>query len=43
MCCMFNYAYSFNRDLSKWKIKDNCDIINIFYGCPIKEEYKPKF
>ena len=36
------YESEFNQDISKWKINKNCDITGIFYGCPIKEEYKPK-
>ena len=38
---MFFYATSFNQDLSKWDLKGK-DKIEIFYGCPIKKEYKPK-
>ena len=38
---MFFYAASFNQDLSKWDLKGK-DKIEIFYGCPIKKEYKPK-
>ena len=38
---MFAYATSFNQDLSKWDLKGkNKD--EIFDGCPIKDEYKPK-
>ena len=38
---MFSYATSFNQDLSKWDLKGkNKD--EIFDGCPIKDEYKPK-
>ena len=38
---MFFYATSFNQDLSKWDLKGK-DKIEIFYGCPIKNKYKPK-
>ena len=38
---MFFYASSFNQDLSEWDLKGK-DKIEIFYGCPIKDEYKPK-
>ena len=38
---MFYNATSFNQDLSKWDLKGK-DKIEIFYGCPIKKEYKPK-
>ena len=38
---MFSNATSFNQDLSKWDLKGkNKD--EIFDGCPIKDEYKPK-
>ena len=32
----------FNQDISNWKINKNCDIDDMFFDCPIKEEYKPK-
>ena len=38
---MFYNATSFKQDLSKWDLKGK-DKIEIFYGCPIKKEYKPK-
>ena len=38
---MFYNATSFNQDLSKWDLKGK-DKIEIFYGCPIKNKYKPK-
>ena len=31
----------FNRDISNWKIKPDCRTSDIFYKCPIKDEYKP--
>ena len=42
MSYMF-FGSKFNRDLSKWiiKIKD-CNTEDMFKGCPIKDEYKPK-
>ena len=41
MSYMFSGATSFNQDLSKWDLKGK-EKDNIFYGCPIKDEYKPK-
>jgi surface protein len=41
MDCMFNYAESFNQNLSKWDLNGK-DTTDMFYGCPIKDEYKPK-
>ena len=38
---MFCNATSFNQDLSKWDLKGKKKT-KIFYGCPIKKEYKPK-
>ena len=38
---MFAYASSFNQDLSKWDLKGKKKT-EIFKGCPIKDEYKPK-
>ena len=38
---MFYNATSFKQDLSKWDLKGK-DKIEIFYGCPIKNKYKPK-
>jgi hypothetical protein len=39
---MFCWADSFKQDLSNWKLKDTCETNDIFFVCPIKEEYKPK-
>ena len=41
MSSMFAYATSFNQDLSKWDLKGKKKT-EIFYDCPIKDEYKPK-
>ena len=41
MSCMFKDSV-FTGDISEWKINKNCDTAGMFYGCPIKEEYKPK-
>ena len=41
MNSMFYNATSFNQDLSKWDLKGKKKT-KIFYGCPIKKEYKPK-
>ena len=41
MSYMFYGAASFNQDLSEWDLKGK-EKDNIFYGCPIKKEYKPK-
>ena len=38
---MFSGATSFNQDLSKWDLKGKKKT-EIFKGCPIKDEYKPK-
>ena len=34
---------SFNQDISKWNVKNVKTCERIFEGCPIKEEFKPKF
>ena len=41
MSGMFYCAKSFNQDLSEWDLKGK-NITEIFDGCPIKDEYKPK-
>ena len=33
----------FNKDISNWDVTNVFDKEDIFWGCPIKEEYKPKF
>ena len=42
MSYMFWCCSSFNQDISNWDVSN---VINglMFYNCPIKEEYKPKF
>ena len=32
----------FNKDISNWKIRPDCATYNTFFGCKIKEKYKPK-
>ena len=41
MSCMFKDAV-FDGDISDWNINKDCDTAGMFYGCPIKEEHKPK-
>ena len=41
MSAMFAYS-KFNGDISKWKINKDCKRTDMFYECPIKEEFKPK-
>ena len=38
---MFFSASSFDQDLSEWDLKGK-EKDDIFDGCPIKDEYKPK-
>ena len=33
----------FNSDISNWDVSNVTNNIDIFYNCPIKEKYKPKF
>ena len=33
----------FNGDISQWDVSNVTDMDSMFTGCPIKEEYKPKF
>ena len=40
---MFYNCKKFNQDLSKWNVYYNVKNISMFDGCPIKNEYKPKF
>ena len=41
VCCMFAFS-SFNQDISNWNIRKDCDTREMFYNCPIKEEFKPE-
>ena len=39
-----DYDFSkFNGDISEWDVSNVKNYYNIFYRCPIKDEYKPKF
>ena len=42
MSAMFANS-KFNKDISSWDISNVIYNEDIFYKCPIKEEYKPKF
>lgn len=33
---------NFKKDISSWKINPKCETIDMFYKCPIIDEYKPK-
>ena len=43
MANMFYNCQKFNQDLSGWNVNNVKDCSWIFSGCPIKEEFKPKF
>ena len=46
MSNIFAGAASFNQDISNWNLKSinsEVSVTNAFGGCPIKQEYKPKF
>ena len=43
MSFMFGNCESFNQDISKWNVLNVTNARSMFYNCPIKEEYKPKF
>ena len=40
---MFYRCESFNQDLSNWDVLSVKNNLFMFDGCPIKDEYKPKF
>ena len=42
MTHMFRMS-KFNNDISKWNVSNVTNSANIFYKCPIKEKYQPKF
>jgi len=42
MSHMFNYAESFNQDISGWDTSNVTNKINMFANCPIEEKNKPK-
>ena len=39
---MFGHS-KFNGDISNWDVSNVTNNTDIFYKCPIKEKYKPKF
>ena len=39
---MFTYNEAFDQDISGWKINPECKTENMFSGCFIRDEYKPK-
>ena len=41
MAWMF-YDSKFTGDISNWKINEDCNIYNMFVGCKISKEHKPK-
>ena len=43
MAQMFRECRSFNQDISNWDVSEVRQHVYMFEGCPIKEEYKPKF
>ena len=42
MQAMFTYNEAFDQDISGWKINPECRTENMFNGCSIRDEYKPK-
>lgn len=40
---MFESASSFNQDISNWNVEKVENKLDVFSGCPIRLEYKPKF
>ena len=43
MAHMFSCAKSFNQDLRKWNVRNVIHNVHIFFNCPIKDSYKPRF
>ena len=43
MSYLFHYMTSFNCNISKWNVSNVTNKLEVFYKCPIKKEYKPKF
>ena len=43
MSCMFCNCLYFNQDISNWNMSKVMYRVAMFEGCPIKDEYKPKF
>ena len=43
MSCMFCNCLYFNQDISNWNMSKVMYRVAMFEGCPIKNEYKPKF
>ena len=40
---LFDGMYKFNGDISNWDVSNVTDMKYMFYNCPIKQKYKPKF
>ena len=40
---MFFDCKKFNQDISNWDVSNVMGRVGMFYGCPIKNEYEPKF
>ena len=38
---IFKYS-DFNQDISDWNMNKYCNTKDMFYQCPIKDEYKPE-
>ena len=43
MSYLFDDMKEFNGDISNWDVSNVKDYDDIFFNCPIKEKYKPKF
>ena len=43
MECMFEGSEKFNQDISQWNVKKVKNHKYMYYRCPIKDVYKPKF